>query len=632
MAAPAPLGVLDLPPELISDISLYGQNDWISDVLNEHRATASVRRLQPLVVNQGDCRGVTAGVVQACVADAITQPPSPLHTLVHTCSYFRKALLPVKALGKLSNTLHHELAVRASGRYPPPPTLQRLGASFRYGSDILIAEKVCSCVLAGIRSFYPTLRVVKVSLPWDDTSQAERSSTANFFVDLHSQEHSLLEHFDLELFEDRQDTPGYIMVYRSPKIQVCKITNAAIFLYGPFLAYLSVTFPFAADTFFGPGFLNALNECCNLQFLTIDGGRCNLIDTALGDDFHDILPVAIHLQHLRYLRMLLPASTAAALLSRLALPPNIDAHLEPVSRWGDASLTSSSGDVIGFQAVLGEFADAESLWCFAAAALSPARTQEVFNPSELFAGATTWQDEHLVHAFPAVALDIRHDILNQPPTSESAGLPEVITFMTAACPEDLLPMFGDVARASYLAGRNPGSPRRSLSIRDSGAEPSARISAQQALPNATYALLQHLTITMVKGQPDTPFNGLGHIIILLFAPQSWYPTCGRGWRCCLEAFDEITELRLMAPDLDERQAQMEPTHLHGALTIRHLEALANAIQTPKTNWLAPKLRRIVLPASCPRDARALKRCLEHSSNPRARLATGAPFVEWIFGS
>ncbi|VDB85620.1 unnamed protein product [Peniophora sp. CBMAI 1063] len=627
-------GLLDMFPEIISMIGRSAQDQWLAEIFDEHRASSSIRRSSPpLVIDQADCRGVTAGLVTDCLKDSVAQITSPAHILMHTSSYLRHVLLADKALCTQTNTLLHELTLKASGRHSVPPSLAAVGARFRYGSDVLVADKVCSCLLLGIRDFYPTLRFVKVSLPWDDVAQPDRTCTSDFFARHHSEDSSPLEYFDLEIFEDVQDTPSYLSAFRSPHIRVCRVTNAAMFFFGPNLTVLYIVFPFGKRLCVGPSLLNALTTMSGLQSLTIDIGNSELIESHLGNNFHDAFPTQILLQRLLYLRLLLPCEVASFLLGRMVLPPGIDMHIEPVHDVLGGSLAEPQIGDIDVPRTIGNVVQAEDLWRFVAALLVPPQAPAAFSSPQDFITRSDGDEGHILRTLRVMAIDIRLDPLNEPPMEDGAGIPELVSLMIGSTTSDVEGMSGDVTRASRSKFGDPARTRRSLSFRNMERSAEQRMAGVALLPHAASLLSGEIARFVLDGQVGTPFTGLVQISCLLIDGNSWLPTNPLDWVALLAPFDGIQELRFMAPACKHDLA-CEGGPVHGSVTTAHMESLAQAIgNAGATQWLVPRVTVISLPnyTSPHEDIASLRSALEDTCNSPQRLAGRAAVVRWVFG-
>ncbi|VDB96042.1 unnamed protein product [Peniophora sp. CBMAI 1063] len=601
-----------LPNELVSEIAVCGQLLWLAAACGPHAAATDITRSPPVIFDRDDCRGVTAATVPECLWDAPLPPQQPAHALMHTCSRLYRALRNnIAVWQRTANTLWHSLGCMAGERTPALASLAAVGARFHYNSDVLVTGRVCSCIISGIRHFYPALRVVKISLPWADFAQPIKQTIAPFFILHHSQAASPLEYFELELHEDRYTSAEFITARSSPAVKYCLVKNLSVFYYGSLLRILRILFPPGNCHYFGPNLLNALNECRALEFLTIDAGSCELIEAALGQPFEDELPDAVYLQYLQYLRLALLPSFCSQLLQRFVLPPTIDMHLEPTVNW-------RAGVEHNAHATSAPLPAGISLWQYAAALAAPAQARALFNMPAQFIAPVSGREFDILQDLSIIGMDIRPDPAHQRSCDEYM-LPESIGFSLASSERDIADVQRDATRGSRsTAEAHEGlRPRRSLTVRDAAIGAGDWDLMLRQWPSGVgLALVKHVGRTLTAGQMQTAFQGFPSTRHLVIAGTSWLPQTARGWEAALSALSGITRLTIRGGQLTNVQALVE-----------HLQAVDKT--TPM-----PHLQGICLPRYLSDEgvASASVLALATVSNAPRRLQSGASVIQWTFGT
>ncbi|KZV61567.1 hypothetical protein PENSPDRAFT_693318 [Peniophora sp. CONT] len=604
-----------LPVELISEIAIFGQLIWLEEKCKRRTSTPGTLRSLPLVLNQDDCRGVTAGLVEECLADKPILSPEPAHALMDTNSRLRQVLHDNKTVWRQANTLLSSNARLSGERSRPPPELAAVGAQFSYPSDTFVGENICYCpFIRYIEPFYPTLRVVKISMPWADFMQPDKTSMAYFFCRHHSQDFSPLEFFDVELHEDIYVSPEFLLAYRSPAIQTCRVRNMNVFFYGPLLKELEIAFPFGNRHYFGPGLLNALDRCSNLQLFTFMGGSCEMIEVALGNAFDDEIPPAVHLPTLRYLRLLLPADVVSQLLPLMILPACVDIHLEPVLSWRAAASLYVTAGQTSFISHAGASSGTHHLWQYAATLAAPARAPAAFEVPPQFEMPTGGQEADILRSMSTVAMDIRFNPATWSPLHEIQQFPEVIGFSLGRNVEDVvLPLENEIYALSTPSAMHGARVRRSIAVRN---EPTDMESARSWPESFGYAAIRQVALLLMDGQAKTPYPGLGVVNSFVVVEGSWLPGTPSAWGYVLEAFDGITELIIRATD------------------VASLESLAIYLQGQRDSVPVRRLQIISLPQCSALDEPTASLCrrLNGVTNTEKRLASGAAVLCWIIGA
>ncbi|VDC00268.1 unnamed protein product [Peniophora sp. CBMAI 1063] len=602
-----------LPNELTAEIAVWGQRTWLEERCNARAVIIETDRLTPVVVDQYDCRGVTAGVVKGCLADGPLLPQQPAHALMHTSSGLSRALRDVKSVWeRTANTLVHAVACMAGKRAVPPPALMSAGARFSYQTDVLVAENVCSCIIAGIQAFYPTLRIVKLSLPWAYVSELGKTSVSTFFRDHHSQDASPLEYFDVVLHDDVHHNSEFLSPYRSPSLRSCRVGRTSFFFYGPLLETLNIAFSFGSNNYLGPSFLNALIHCVQLQFLTLDGGSCEIIESAMGDEFYDEMPNVVSLPSLRYLRLVLRADVGTLLLGRLDLPADIDAHLEPVTAWRAAA---EHKEEVNFSSVPG----AAMLWQYAMSLGASACTPTIFNHPAQFALPPDGLEEDIIRALSTAVIKIVIDPVSLRSVNESDMFPESITFMLAAGIQDANEILRDATQPSTpsLPGEGKILLRQSLTVRDAAVAAHDRDPRVHRWPlGLGNMLIQHIADVLVSGYGRTSQRGLSNITNIIVDGTLWMSQTCSDWAKILNPFDNAVHLTICR---------------HGHINV---EALVVYLQSQDGAHRLPRLQTIDLPLSergTANGTQSYVRELEASTNQLPRLQAGALRIRWRVG-
>ncbi|VDB96110.1 unnamed protein product [Peniophora sp. CBMAI 1063] len=600
---PASPSLHKLPAELLSRIAILAQHTWLDEKCARRAASLAKPRLLPLTIDQDDCCGVTAGTVAHCLRDEPLAPIGPAHALMDTCSRTHRVLGGDKAVWRIAgNALLRLVAELAGDVSPPPPPLMAAGAQFCYGTDVLIAENVCSCLTAGLEKFFSTIRVAVISLPWADTLDPGpgKHSVAHFFRRYHSPESSPLEHLDLELHEDVYTSLSFLTVVKSPVLHTYRGSNVDYLFYSSRLEVLNVTFPFLNEHCFGPSLLNALTLCTNLRFLNFDGGSCRMIESFMGNTFEDEAPGLVRLPALRYLRLLLPPETASELLSRLELPAEIDIHLEPVMLWRAAG--SSLNPSPHATPVTGEHTMVDDcLWRYAAALVAPAQTRAAFlEPSDFFMPGAGHESDALV--FPK---EMAMNIL----------LPSSISFLFASSGDELAEMLAESSPVSRLTQPAIGRPpRRSLSVRcPAPAAAEGNLTGSHGLSPLCLSAIRQMASILIHGQINQPYSGLPSIRSLTLSDLSRLPESAEDWEPVLSAFAHISRLviRTATPTHICSLAQHLAMCLQGVYPLPAVETVAFTLQAPSDETPAALLPQLSTRANTP-----------------ARLASGARPIQW----
>lgn len=597
--------------ELICKIAVVAEQAWRAERLDK---CAVNTQLDPSpLINQGDCRGVTSGLVKACLRDGPLELREPAASLMQTCRRLRDVLKENKAAWKEVNTLLHAFAILAGPPSAPPLALAAAGARFSYGSTVFDANNVCSCVMAGLDAFFATLSYVRMSLPWADPSQRGHTSVAHFFPQHHSQEASPLVYFNLDLHEDIYITPEFLLALRSPRVQTCIVKNASIFFFGLCLEVLSITFPFCNLHYFGPSLLNALTRCPNLQSFTFDGGHCEIIESALGDTFNDELPATVHLRALRYLRLLLPTAGSRELLMRLVLPAGIDIHLEPVLTWSaPESALYQTEEAPSGQA----FAD-DDLWQYAAAIVAPASARDAFMTPSQFTMPAAGSEWDVLQAVSTITMDVRSTLRDGREPGDR--IPDMIRFTASTGPLEA-PSLDDGDRVTRGAAVAQSRSGRSLTVRHAGWTREEPWNGRPSVwpTEVGCAAIEHVARTFIRGRKNTPYQGLGLVRALAIDEDSWVPTASQAWERVLAPFDDITDLTILCHKL----------------CVAQLEGLATCLRAHhNTSHPLPALQTLRL-SGCPLgDTPAVcARRMEIAVNGPSRRSSGAADVRCVVGA
>ncbi|VDB91415.1 unnamed protein product [Peniophora sp. CBMAI 1063] len=560
-----PLGPLSLlPVELWTEVAILAQLIWHHGASSSHHDPhAAVERLQissesSVPRAEPCCELVPRRRLPYCCRVHTSQVErSPAHCLIQTNHFFRDLIFKrLPWLWEFDNVLFKKIA-GYSGREHIPRDNPEEGHMVLYGARSLIVTRACTCLLRVMRPLYDVLKVVKIAMPWD-APLIPNSRAETFFLNNPAVAPSPLEHFDLELFDSPRAPVGIIVrcitrenlsTFRGVNVAFCFSSNQLTSMY--------ISFPHSRRARFGASFTNGLVMCASrLEYLTLDAGNGEIVGARV-----------LRLPKLRFLRVVLPITVCAKLLSRMDLPAQLDIHLEPVVQWR----SQAARRVKKFfksphqcEAPLAELdAEADSLdthhlpcalWRFACALAAPDQTRSIFQDIADF----DIRQENLWDTLQTASFEIRQDPSHQGCEREPLRFPELVGVVFTNSVEDMR-VLQERPGLDWRRSSKPGEKhvaRRSFVVRDGVSSAQDR----NALYRATYVkpfydVIAYVTSVIIQGQPGTPYEGKRDIASLVIPKGSFIPRFSLGWRHLLVACNTIVELVIHHSHLGDQHQQ-----------------------------------------------------------------------------
>ncbi|VDB94420.1 unnamed protein product [Peniophora sp. CBMAI 1063] len=642
---PALHPLFHIPVELLTEIVIFAQLIWYNAAISSHHDTpGGLERMQgttlqtPVRRASPCCELVPRKKLPHCCQDNPVQVErSPAHCLIQTNQFFRKLITEsLPWLWNHDNALFKEIAKYSGSTRLPRSSNPEDGYVKLYGANNLIASHACTCLLRAIHPFYETLRVVKVSMPWDAPSIPDTRGDVFFSNDL-TIVPSPLQHFDLELFDSPRAPVGITVrsIERENLLTFCGI-NIAFCFSSKELNSFYMSFPLSRRARFGASFTNGLLMCAGkLEYLTLEAGS----GEALGAH-------TLSFPNLRFLRLVLPLESCARMLSRMRLPAQLDMHLEPVVQWRSQAarrvrrLKQSAHNCEAPLAELDNYADRLTgnnfpcaLWRFACALAAPDQTRGIFQDTATF----HIRPENLWHTFQAVSFEIRQDPSMHAFEREPLRFPELVGVVLAHNVEDIRLLQAEPGwdwRHSLEPGEKDNA-RRSLIVRDGQYSATSRNALYRSrYVKPLYDVIAYVTTVVLKGRPGTPFAGKQDIASLVISEASFVPNFSLGWRHMLAACDEIEQLVIRRIYFSTQQ-QEQPAVPKGHIVSSQLNALALYLNDVPGPGQVPcsrlRIIRVVCRATSGRYT-ALESRWGHLFNTGRRIDAGAERIHLIIAS
>ncbi|VDB85613.1 unnamed protein product [Peniophora sp. CBMAI 1063] len=590
----------DLAPELLLEITLWAQHLWHTEIFaaqapyNGLQRHVASRPLQIHVLRSylpHCCNGTDeAHRGPQCLTSTKTIPlslRSPAHCLSQVARSLRALLMDGNVeIWNLDNTLFPHIAERSGivrGMQDNAPVIQ-------YGSRNLIAVNVCSCLIPAIASFYSSLENVKLALPWPGHEAHPWSAdvhvgTQSFWYTNAGPVGSPLRYIDLEIYSPDPAAAKFtreVLVVESHGLLVSRFANCEVIYYSHCLTSLHVYFSEAWEIQFAESLLTALRACMGtLQYLTIDVAHAYF---ELDGVNHIVL-----LPALRYLRLHAPQYSGGTLLRYLALPMELDIHLEPLVDWTKRAsfieVTEPPFEVpfLAFDAEDQE--DCASLARYVASLAAPLLTRCFFtshyDPS-IFVVQPIWR------SFTAMGLRIQLDPSMTAKQHVASRFPQSITVALAANDEALNTLLEDPAGYAWkdspaLQGKRTA--RRSLTVRDGDCV--EFYSQRTADQTRTMPIPLYDSIRWVIGQIQQEKRDTVGVQELSFARESWLPDRSLGYQYILGDLQAVKSIRFTGHFLSPAIPFLQ--NMQGCVSQEHITALALYLNTPQEGYNFPCL-------------------------------------------
>ncbi|VDB90246.1 unnamed protein product [Peniophora sp. CBMAI 1063] len=585
--------LLELPPETILEIAMWGQELWLLDCVFAYGPGGPFKRLvvdTPLNPDRQEecCRNVEERVLPTCISADSLVPQSPVHSLACACRSLRDLLQSSQGAWKQDNLFFKSVVAKVTVRQLSPSPTNLVEPSIAYGSRTLIASPSCACIIPNMLSFFRSLVSLKLAVPWHRPS-LPHSDNEHFFLANHDEDACLLQRFDLEIYESTQaPIQSIIHCLYTDTMLSCRIVRASFFYTSPCLTSLFIYIPMNRMPAFENAFWDGLMTCSSsLEYLTLDVGGAIFIG---GDTF-------ITLPKLLYLKLVAGARECPRFLQALNLPSLIDMHLEPVVDWRAGAWARIRRHMlddepvpihVDFQAIESpDFGDQgpRQVWRFLCALAAPDQTEGIFHiPSHFNFRQTNWQTTVNV-----VGLDVRLDPSTRVTERACARFPELIALDFGTTVRDVEMQFlaRDHPKPPYLPSPLP-SGRRTLTFRDGVLAHATREHYFDArLVTPLYDTLSYIMRVVMKGGSGAvAFDGLRHARTLVLHARSWKPAFSIGWANLLEGCTRVENLvlycdRILSVDevFDERA--------EGPLAATQLESLAIYLSSTRVSSAYP---------------------------------------------